>query len=145
MIFSREHSLSFANATTCHICTKPLTDDDWVRDHCHITGIYRGAAHSAFNLNYRITPKSWKLPVVIHNLKGYDGHLIIKSLKSEFGRVGVIPQNLEKYLSLSVVQLKFLDSFQFTTKSLDVLSKTLEDDEFKYLVESCTTSHFDLV
>ena len=57
----------------------------------------------------------------------------------------MIPQNLEKYLSLIVGQLKFLDSFQFTPKSLDVLSKTLEDDEFKYLVESCTTSHFDLV
>ena len=123
----------------------PLTDDDRVRDHCHITGIYRGAAHSACNLNYRITPKSWKLPVVIHNLKGYEGHLIVKALKREFGRVGLIPQNLEKYLSLIVGQLKFLDSFQFTPKSLDVLSKTLEDDEFKYLVESCTTSHFDLV
>ena len=145
MIFSTENSLSFTNATTCHICTKPLTDDDRVRDHCHITGIYRGAAHSACNLNYRITPRSWKLPVVIHNLKAYDGHLIVKALKSEFDRVGVIPQNLGKYLSLIVGQLKFLDSFQFTPKSLDVLSKTLEDDEFKYLVESCTTSHFDLV
>ena len=83
--------------------------------------------------------------MVIHNLKGYDGHLIVKALKSEFGKVGVLPQNLEKYLSLIVGQLKFLVSFQFTPKSLDVLSKTLEDDEFKYLVESCTTSHFELV
>ena len=57
----------------------------------------------------------------------------------------MIPQNLEKYLLLSVGQLKFLDSFQFTPKTLDVLSKTLEDDEFRYLVESCTTSHFGLV
>ena len=87
MIFSTEDSLSFTNATTCHICTKPLAEDDRVRDHCHITGIYRGAAHSACNLNYRINPKSWKLPVVIHNLKGYDGHLIVKALKSEFGKV----------------------------------------------------------
>ena len=71
------------------------------RDHCHIIGIYHGDAHNACNLNYRITPKSWKLPVVIQNLKGYDGHLIVKALKSEFGRVGVIPQNLEKYLSNS--------------------------------------------
>ena len=73
--------------------------------------------------------------MVMHNLKGYDGHLIVKSLKSEFGKVRVIPQNLEKYLSLSVGQLKFLNSFQFTPKSLDVLSKTLEDDEFKYLLK----------
>ena len=52
---------------------------------------------------------------------------------------------MEKYLSLSVGQLNFLDSFQFTPKSLDVLSKILEDDEFMYLVESCTTSHFELI
>ena len=42
-------------------------------------------------------------------------------------------------------QLKFIDSFQCTPKSLDVLSKTLEDDEFRYLVGACTTSHVDLV
>ena len=144
MIFSTIDSLSFTNSTTCHICAKPLVDER-VRDHCHITRSYRGGAHSACNLNYRINPKCWKLPVVIHNLIGYDGHLNVKSLKTELGKVRVIPQNLENYLSLSVGQLKFLDSFQFTPKSLDVLSKTLEDDEFKYLVESCTTSHFDLM
>ena len=71
--------------------------------------------------------------------------MIVKSLKNEFGKVTVVPQNLEKYLSLSGGQLKFLDSFQFTPKSLDVLSKTLEDDVFRYLVGSCTTSHFGLV
>ena len=85
------------------------------------------------------------MPILIHNLKGYDGHLIVKALKIEFGKVRVIPQNMERYLSLSVGQLRFLDSFQFTPQSLEVLSKTLADDEFRYLVESCTTSHFDLV
>ena len=57
----------------------------------------------------------------------------------------VIPQNLEKYLSLSVGQLKFLDSYQFTNQSLDIHVDTLDDDEFRYLVESCTTSHFELI
>ena len=65
---------------------------------------------------YRISKSGLKLPVVIHNLKGYDGHLIVKVLKSEFGKVQVIPQNMEKYLSLSVGQLKFIDSFQFTQR-----------------------------
>ena len=81
MIFSTEDSLSFTNATTCHICTKPITDDDRVRGHCHITGIYRGAGHSACNLNYRITPKSWKLPVVVHNLNCYDGAFDCKGIE----------------------------------------------------------------
>ena len=66
MIFSVEDSLAYANATKCHICSEPLADDR-VRDHCHITGIYRGAAHSVCNLQYRLNPKSWKLPVVMHN------------------------------------------------------------------------------
>ena len=90
---------------------------------------------------YRLSETGWKLPVVIHNLKGYDGHLIVKLLKWEFGKVKVIPQNMEKYLSLSVRQLKFIDSFQFTPKGLDQLAKTLGDDEFRYLIESYT-NHF---
>ena len=78
-------------------------------------------------------------------MKGYDGHLIVSALKSEFGKVSVIPQNIEKYLSLSVGRLKFIDSFQFTSQSLDNLVNTLGDEEFKYLIDGCTTSHFDLV
>ena len=50
----------------------------------------------------------------------------------------MIPQNMEKYLSLTVGQLKFIHSFQFTPKCLDVFAKTLADDEFRYLRESCT-------
>ena len=124
---------SFNNATTCHICTKPLGDDK-VRDHCHIVGSYRGAAHNECNLMYRISKSGWKLPVVLHTLKGYDGHLIVKALKSGFGKVRV-----EKYLSLTVGQLKFIDStFQFTPKGLDVPAKTLADDAFRYLRQSCT-------
>ena len=51
---------------------------------------------------YRISKSGWKLPVVIHKLKGYDGHLIVKALNSEFGKVRVNPQNMARYLSLTV-------------------------------------------
>ena len=54
---------------------------------------------------YRISKSGWQLPVVIHNLKGYDGHLIVQALKSEFGKVRVIPDNMEKYLTLTVGRL----------------------------------------
>ena len=128
MLLTATESQSFINTTICHICTTPLGVDK-VQDHYHITGNYRGATHNECNLNYRIKPNSWKLPVVIHNLKGYDGHLIVKGLKSEFGKVRVILQNMEKYLSLRVGQLKFIDSFQFTPQGLDKPAKTLEDDE----------------
>ena len=79
---------------------------------------------------YMVSKSGWKLPVVIHNLKGYDGYLIVKGLKN---------------LSLTVGQLKFIDSFQFTSKGLDVLVKSLAEDEFMYLRESCTSNHFGLI
>ena len=78
---------------------------------------YRGNARNACNLLYRISKTGWKLPAVIHNVKGYDGHLIVKTLKSEFGKVRVIPQNMEKYLSLSLGEIKRTDSFQFTPQA----------------------------
>ena len=105
MLLTATELQSFNNATTCPICTKTLGDDK-VRDHCHIVGSYRGAAHNECNLMYRISKSGWKLPVGIHNLKDYDGNLIVKALESEFGKVQVIPQNMEKYLSMTVGHLK---------------------------------------
>ena len=66
---------------------------------------YPGNARSRCDLMYRISKSGRQLPVVIHNLKGYDGHLIVKALKTVFGEVRVIPQNMEKYLSLTVGRL----------------------------------------
>jgi Recombination endonuclease VII len=88
MIFTKADELTHVNSTHCHICELPLTkgihaseaddNDITVRDHCHITGKYRGAAHKSCNLNYKL-PKFY--PVIMHNLSGYDVHLFIKHLK----------------------------------------------------------------
>ena len=48
-----------------------------IRDHCHITGKFRGAAHCDCNINFKLTKK---FPVVFHNLEGYGGHLIFSKL-----------------------------------------------------------------
>ena len=66
---------SFQTATHCHICDEELGSDR-VRDHCHLTGKYRGAAHSDCNLNYKFTKR---IPVVFHNLKNYDAHFFDQS------------------------------------------------------------------
>ena len=64
---------SFNKAEICHICKKELLNDK-VRDHCHFTGQYRGTAHNSCNLQCR---KPMILPVIFHNLQGYDAHLFI--------------------------------------------------------------------
>ena len=66
----QEHYL----AIKCHICGGDL-EEDKVRDHCHFTGQYRGAAHNSYNLQCR---KPLILPVILHNLQGYDAHFLIK-------------------------------------------------------------------
>jgi len=75
---SREQWKAHHNATHCHICEKPFTPDDtWIRHHCHLTGRYRSPAHSNCNLNYK---NSFYIPIVFHNLSGYDSHFSIKEI-----------------------------------------------------------------
>ena len=66
----------YNNSHICWICKQELNMDK-VRDHCHVTGKFRGAAHNKCNINLRL-PK--KLPIIFHNLQGYDDHLIFKEL-----------------------------------------------------------------
>ena len=86
---------SFEKAVTCHICNKELKEDK-VRDHCHFTGKYRGAAHNSCNLQCR---KPMILPVIFHNLQGYDAHLFIKQIACLPGELNCIPSTEEKYIS----------------------------------------------
>ena len=101
-------------ATNCHICEKFLNGDS-VSVHCHITGKYRGAAHKACD------PKTTTIPVVFHNLRGYDSHLLMQAISRVEGRVSCIPNNTEKYISFSLGQLRFIDSAQFLLAPLDKL------------------------
>ncbi|XP_072022382.1 uncharacterized protein [Amphiura filiformis] len=102
MIISSEEQKMYERATSCHICKKPLTPKDknnrTVRDHCHFTGKFRGAAHNQCNLSYRM-PSFF--PVFFHNLSGYDAHLFIKNLGKTKGKIDCIPTTEEKYISFS--------------------------------------------
>ena len=64
---------------------------------------------------------------------GYDGHHIIRAVEEKHGNIRVIPTTMEKFMSFSVGQLQFLDSFQFASKGLDKLVATLDDSECKHL------------
>ena len=92
------------SARYCHICEKKLFRDKVtekilkVRDHCHFTGEYRGAAHNECNLNCK---KPLILPVIFQNLQGYDSYLFIKQLAKVSGDLSCIPSTEEKYISFS--------------------------------------------
>jgi len=118
------------SATICHVCEKALNGDS-VRDHCHITGDYRGAAHNACNLKLRLSPKITPIPVVFHNLRGYDSHLMMQAISKVEGRVSCIPNNTEKYISFSLGQLRFIDSAQFLLAPLDELVAANKSEAFQ--------------
>ena len=164
------------NAKYCYICQKTFSKDnedkdnkeykeknnDKVRDHCHYTGKYRGAAHRTCSLMYN-TPR--EIPVVFHNGSNYDYHFIIKGLAEEFeGEFECLVENKEKHITFSVpikkesiktkpnddvtddddnsktiiYRIKFIDSFRFMSTSLstlvDNLSNRIHD---KHKCDSC--------
>ena len=135
----------FDKAETCHIYKKELLTDK-VRDHCHFTGQYRGAAHNSCNFQCR---KPMILPVIFHNLQGYDAHLFIKQLSAIPGELNCIPSTEEKYISFSkkikvdeyksrltgeslslYFEIRFIDSFKFLQTSLANLVGNLQPDDF---------------
>ena len=104
MIYGKHEKIEFKKAKKCWMCHGEFTKkpdkrgDKKVRDHCHYTGKFRGAAHNKCNLKYK-KPKFF--PVVFHNLSGYDSHLFIKNLGVRKGNINCIPNNEEKYISFT--------------------------------------------
>ena len=134
LIMSAEEEERFEQSNISWICNKLFdVSDNKVRDHCHVTGKYRGAAHWSCNVNFKL---SKKVPLIFYNLKGYDSHLIFKELSKFNVKISVIPNGLEKYMAFTVKRnLVFIDSMQFMNSSLDSLVKNLMSEDFKCLSE----------
>ena len=148
----------FQKANECHICNKKYNENDVrVRDHCHITGKYRGSAHQDCNLNFRITEK---IPVMFHNLRGYDSHFIMQKIgeivkkhtytnkKGEKCQMNInaIPNNMEKYMAFMLGNhLTFIDSFQFMSSSLDKLVSNLPKEALIYTSQKFKGEELDLM
>ena len=142
MVITDEDKKNYNDAKVCHICKENLRNDK-VRDHCYLTGKYRGAAHNNCNTKYQI-PEFF--PILFHNLSGYDSHLFIKKLAYTMpGELTCIPSNEEKYISFSKeikvdeyikdgktcevkLKLRFIDSFKFMGSSLKDLTDNLVKD-----------------
>ena len=158
---AKENEDEFQKTNECHICNEKYTDKDIrVRDHCHVTGKYRGSAHQDCNLNLRIDPKTIKIPVIFHNLRGYDSHFIMQEIgeivkkhtyKNKKGEekqmnINAIPNNMEKYMAFMLGNhLTFLDSFQFISSGLDKLVSNLPRKSLKYTSQKFKGKKLDLM
>ena len=120
--------------TNCYACKKPLLHKyyrDAVKDHCHLTGKYRGAAHSECKLKLKINPKTHQVPVVFHNLRGYDAHHLMQAMANLNSEVKCVANNMEKYITFSVDGLRFIDSLNFMLRSLDSLVEVTPKEALK--------------
>ncbi|KAJ4437396.1 hypothetical protein ANN_17540 [Periplaneta americana] len=149
-----EENVAYSNANICHICKKGnFTVDNYkVRDHDHLTGKFRGAAHNECNLRYQ---HQHFIPIVLHNLSSYDGHFIVRELGYDDNPIQVLPNTQEKYISFvknvpstcrkkSYMQMRFLDSFRFMPSSLAQLADNLPKDKFSE-TKKMFKDKFDLV
>ena len=131
----KNHNLSineekdFQKSKQCHFCKKEFTENDTkVRDHCHLTGKFRGAAHQSCNLK---VGTSLKIPVFFHNGSGYDFKHFIRKLYKIDRNLKVLSQTEEKYFSITInventnIVLEFKDSLRFLLKSIDKSSEVL--------------------
>ena len=143
----------YKKTDVCHICESTIRKDSKknykVKDHDHLTGEFRGVAHNTCNLKFK-EPNF--IPVVFHNLSGYDAHLFIKQLGVSEGDIDCIPNNEEKYISFNkniqvdtyvdkngkekpiYLNNRFIDSLKFMSSGLDSLVRSLTkggtDDTF---------------
>ena len=120
LIMSEKEEEEIQLSNTSWISEKLIdNDDEKVRDHCHMTGKFRGAAHWSCNINLQLTKK---VPVIFHNLRGYDSHLIFDELKNFDVKIDAIPNGLEKYMAFILNKnLVFIDSMKFANSSLEKL------------------------
>ena len=134
----------FQLSNMCRTCEKSFDGrDDKVRDHWHITRKYRRSAHWSCNINLELTIK---IPVIFHNLRGYNSHLIIREIGKFDVKVSFLPSELQKCIAFTINKnLVFIDSMQLVNSSLDSLVKNLLDNYFKYLSEQFSDDLLKLV
>ena len=114
---------------------KKNIESNKVTDLCHLTGKNRGPAHSICNIN--VTQKRSKfVPIVFHNSSNYDCHRFYKELvdkNNDKVKFDIIPKTNEEYISVTYGCIRFINSNQFLSSSLDSLVKTLVDNSHETL------------
>ena len=132
IIMTEEDKQNFENNDICRYCEKYI-EKDKVRDHCHLTGKYRGPAHNECNLQVKQKDSKF-ITIGLHNFSNYDRHMFFKTLvdrKKDEVKFEIIPKTDERYISVKYGCIKFIDTYRFLSSSLDKLVKTLVDNSHK--------------
>ena len=156
LVMTEDDEMRFRTMDGCHIYSEKYTDKDVrVRDHCHITGKFRGSEHQECNLKLRIKPENLKIQVVFHNLRSYDGSFIMQKIgkiattyayKDKPLTINAVPNNMEKYMAFMLGNhLTFIDSCQFMSSNLDKLVNNLPKDKLIYTSQVFKGKKLDLM
>ena len=134
IIMTEEDEEDYKNDNICRFCEKEMLYTK-VRDHCHLTGNYRGPAHSECNIIVTQDQSNF-VPFIFQNFSNYDCHMFFKKLankKNDKVKCDIIPKTNEEYISVTYGCIRFIDSYRFQSSSLDSLVKTLVDNSNKKL------------
>ena len=134
IIMTQNDEEDYRNNKICRFCEKEILSDK-VKDHCHLTGFYRGPAHNVCNIG--VTQNQSKfIPFIFHNFSNYESHMFFKKLvdkKNDKMKFETIPKINEEYISVTSGCIRFIDSYRFLSSGLDSLVKTLVDNSHKTL------------
>lgn len=136
----------FDKAQSCPRCNETFTGANWkVMHHNHRTGKFVDALCNSCNLQIKSTEDEFFIPVVFHNLKNYDAHHIFRNFgkrvaaqfdvkgRRSYNNVKIIALNMERYVSFQIERLRFIDSYQFLSASLEKLVGNLTRDAFHHV------------
>ena len=117
------------NVKECYVCLEPfIKKHEKNIDHCHHTGKFRGVSCTFCNLQME---EKYKCNVYIHNLSGFDSHLIIAEYSSDKKtKINAVPINSQKTKILQLgTFFNILDSLSFQPQSLSNLTETLKNEK----------------
>ena len=148
IIMTEEDDEDHRNTNICRFCEKEIITDK-VRDHCHLTGKYRGPAHGKSKIKVTQDQSNFK-PFIFHNFSNCDCHKFFKKLvdkKNDKVKFDKIPKTNEEYISVTYGCIRFTDSYRFQSISLDSLIKTVVDNSqktMKFLKEQIVDNNYIL-
>ena len=119
--------LTIISTIKCHICDQLFTDEIVkVSDHCHVSGIFCRESCQSYNLNFK-HPRF--IPIICHGLTNFESHIICSAMglyKKE--HISCIAKSTEKYISFSLGDLRFIDSYQLLSAPLESLVESCAKD-----------------